>query len=108
MAFRASINQHGRDAHVFEVSPVQTVKRACMLICSIYVCQAKSIVNFADSVNFSTSQDCRLSAFGVVKGQVVLDQIRTVDKLRLTQKLGSVSKKVQDLTLHTLAEMFER
>jgi len=79
-----------------------------MLICAIYVCQAKSIVNFADSVNFSTSQDCRLSAFGVVKGQVVLDQIRTVDKLRLTQKLGSVSKKVQDLTLHTLAEMFER
>ena len=79
-----------------------------MLICSIYVCQAKSIVNFADSVNFSTSQDCRLSAFGVVNGQVVLDQIRTVDKLRLTQKLGSVSKKVQDLTLHTLAEMFER
>jgi len=55
--------------------------------------------------NYPTRINC---TFQKVKGQVVLDQIRTVDKLRLTQKLGSVSKKVQDLTLHTLAEMFAR
>ncbi|NQV73231.1 type II toxin-antitoxin system PemK/MazF family toxin [bacterium] len=55
--------------------------------------------------NYPTRINC---SFQKVKGQVVLDQIRTVDKLRLTQKLGSVSKKVQDLTLHTLAEMFAR
>jgi mRNA interferase MazF len=40
------------------------------------------------------------------KGQVVLDQIRTVDKSRLVKKLGILSKSVQQKTLAVLQEMF--
>lgn len=40
------------------------------------------------------------------KGQIILDQIRTVDKKRLVKKLGSISKKEQNRTLAILQEMF--
>lgn len=40
------------------------------------------------------------------EGQVVLDQIRTVDKSRLVRKLGRISKTTQKEVLKTLAEMF--
>ena len=39
-------------------------------------------------------------------GQVVLDQIRTVDKARLVRKLGTVAEPVQPRVLSTLAERF--
>jgi mRNA interferase MazF len=40
------------------------------------------------------------------EGQVVLDQVRTVDKSRLVRKLGRISKPAQREVLVTLAEMF--
>jgi mRNA interferase MazF len=40
------------------------------------------------------------------EGQVVLDQIRTVDKSRLVQKLGRMDKATQREVLVTIAEMF--
>lgn len=42
------------------------------------------------------------------EGQVVLDQIRTVDKARLVQKLGKIDKMTQEEVLSILAEMFAR
>ncbi|MBE9139690.1 type II toxin-antitoxin system PemK/MazF family toxin [Nodosilinea sp. LEGE 07088] len=39
-------------------------------------------------------------------GQIVLDQIRTVDKTRLVKTLGQISQDEQSLLLATLAEMF--
>ena len=39
-------------------------------------------------------------------GQVVLDQLRTVDKVRLVKRLGRISPSAQNLVLATLAEMF--
>jgi mRNA interferase MazF len=39
-------------------------------------------------------------------GQIVLDQIRTVDKTRLVKKLGQISQDEQSAVLDTLAEMF--
>lgn len=39
-------------------------------------------------------------------GQIILDQIRTVDKTRLAKKLGQISQDEQRLVLDTLAEMF--
>jgi mRNA interferase MazF len=39
-------------------------------------------------------------------GQVVLDQLRTVDKARLASRLGRVSPSVQSTVLAALAEMF--
>lgn len=39
-------------------------------------------------------------------GEVVLDQIRAVDKARLVKRLGTISASVQKQTLEILAEMF--
>ena len=39
-------------------------------------------------------------------GQIVLDQIRTVDKSRLVRKLGRLDPSTQDDVLATLSEMF--
>ncbi|PZV14768.1 MAG: transcriptional regulator [Pseudanabaena sp.] len=39
-------------------------------------------------------------------GQIVLDQIRTIDKTRLVKKLGQISQDEQRVVLDTLAEMF--
>lgn len=39
-------------------------------------------------------------------GQVVLDQIRTIDKSRLVQKLGRIDKLTQEEVLSILSEMF--
>ena len=40
------------------------------------------------------------------QGQVVLDQIRTVDKSRLVRRLGKVDKQIQTDVLSVLSEMF--
>ena len=39
-------------------------------------------------------------------GQVVLDQLRTVDKRRLVKRLGRMEKKTQQEVITKLAEMF--
>lgn len=39
-------------------------------------------------------------------GQVVLDQLRTVDKVRLVKRLGRLSPTTQQAVLAALAEMF--
>lgn len=40
------------------------------------------------------------------RGLILLDQLRTVDKVRLSKKLGSVSAKTLAATLNTLQEVF--
>jgi mRNA interferase MazF len=40
------------------------------------------------------------------KGLILLDQIRTVDKMRLAKRLGAVSAKALSATLMTLQEVF--
>lgn len=39
-------------------------------------------------------------------GQIVLDQIRTIDKVRLTRKLGRIDSATADRVLTVLSEMF--
>ena len=39
-------------------------------------------------------------------GQVVLDQLRTVDSVRLARKLGTISKRTRSEVLAVLQEMF--
>jgi mRNA interferase MazF len=45
--------------------------------------------------------------FANKNGYIVLDQIRTVDKSRLVQFLGTIDTKVGDEMLNILREMFE-
>ena len=53
--------------------------------------------------NYPTRVNCR---FQEKDGQVVLDQIRTVDKVRLVRKLGVISIEARKAVLAVLAEMF--
>jgi mRNA interferase MazF len=46
--------------------------------------------------------------FQRVEGQIVLDQIRTVDKARLVKKLGRLSPIAADRLLNVLIEMFQK
>src|SRR5271157_117054 len=55
--------------------------------------------------DYPTRIACR---FQGKRGQVVLDQLRTVDKTRLVKRLGMISHGVQGQVLATLAEMFAR
>lgn len=47
--------------------------------------------------------DCQ---FQGKSGQIVLDQIRTIDKIRMVKKLGQISPEEQQAVLETLAEVF--
>lgn len=53
--------------------------------------------------NYPTRVICR---FQGKDGQIVLDQIRTIDKSRLVQKLGQLKRETSSKVLDTLAEMF--
>jgi mRNA interferase MazF len=46
------------------------------------------------------------TSFQGKKGQIVLDQIRTVDKSRLIKSLGTISSSAEEKVLSTLQEMF--
>ena len=53
--------------------------------------------------NYPTRVNC---IFQNTKGQVVLDQILTVDKIRFMKKLGRVQKRTQENIVSVLQEMF--
>lgn len=52
---------------------------------------------------YPTRVNCQ---FDGKEGQIVLDQIRTVDKIRLVKKLGKMSSAAQKQVLAVLLEMF--
>jgi mRNA interferase MazF len=54
---------------------------------------------------YPTRTACR---FQGKRGQVVLDQLRTVDKARLVKRLGKIGPAVQEEVLAILAEMFAK
>jgi mRNA interferase MazF len=53
--------------------------------------------------DYPSRVDC---TFQGIKGQIVLDQLRTVDKLRLVKRLGAISGNTQQKVLQVLNEMF--
>ncbi|MCP5061834.1 MAG: type II toxin-antitoxin system PemK/MazF family toxin [Ignavibacteriae bacterium] len=53
--------------------------------------------------NYPTRVPCKVQN---KQGQIVLDQIRTVDKSRLIKKIDSLNKRVQDKIFLKLNEMF--
>jgi mRNA interferase MazF len=52
---------------------------------------------------YPTRVPCR---FQGKSGQIVLDQIRTVDKARLIRRLGKLDQRTQSAVLTSLAELF--
>ena len=55
--------------------------------------------------NYPTRVPC---TFQGKTGEVVLDQLRTVDKTRLVKRLGRLDAAASDAGLAVLAEMFEK
>ncbi len=53
--------------------------------------------------NYPTRVKCEVLG---KKGEIVLDQIRTIDKIRLIKKLGNINKKIQIKVIEILQEMF--
>ncbi len=53
--------------------------------------------------DFPTRVSCK---FQGKEGYIVLDQIRTIDKIRLIKRLGKISVKAQTEVLATLNEIF--
>ena len=53
--------------------------------------------------NYPTRVPCRVEG---KQGQIVLDQIRTVDKKRLVKKIGTLNQLTQTKVLNVLREMF--
>ena len=53
--------------------------------------------------NYPTRVPCE---FQRKKGQIVLDQIRTIDKSRLIKKIGTIDPQVQAEVISTLQSMF--
>lgn len=53
--------------------------------------------------NYPTRVPCRVEG---KQGQIVLDQIRTVDKSRLVKKITTLSKPIQGKVISKLIEMF--
>ena len=53
--------------------------------------------------NYPTRVPCKVEG---KQGQIVIDQIRTVDKIRLFKRVGSLNKITQTKILNILKEMF--
>ncbi len=81
--------------------------RPCVVISPDQLNPHLSTVIVAPMTTGGRSYPMRVSCqFEGKRGQVVLDQIRTVDKSRLVKKLGKLSKTTQKKVLSVLAEMF--
>lgn len=81
--------------------------RPCLIISPNEMNRHISTVIVAPMATRGRNYPTRISCtFQGKKGQIILDQIRTVDSNRLLKKLGSISKQAQHKTLKILQEMF--
>lgn len=104
---------HRFDVFLVDLSPTQGSEiqktRPCLVISPDEMNRNIRTVIVAPMTSKGRSYPTRVNCtFQGVKGQVVLDQIRTIDKIRLTRKLGQISTSVREKTLKRLAEMFAR
>ena len=99
------------DVYLIELDPTRghEIKktRPCLIISPNEMNRFISTVIVAPMTTKGRAYPSRFSCvFQGTKGQVVLDQIRTVDKERLGRRLGTISKKAQAGVLNILQEMF--
>ena len=83
--------------------------RPCVVISPDEMNQHIATVIVAPMTTKGKKYPTRISCqFKRKSGQIVLDQIRTIDKTRLVKKLGQITQAEQKRVLDTLAEMFSR
>jgi mRNA interferase MazF len=81
--------------------------RPCLVISPDEMNRFIRTVIVAPMTTKGTSYPTRVACkFRGKQGQVVLDQIRTVDKTRFVKRLGKIDKQIQANVLSVLGEMF--
>lgn len=81
--------------------------RPCLIVSPDEMNRFIKTVIVAPMTSKGTTYPTRVSCrFQGKQGQVVIDQIRTVDKTRLIKKLGRIDKQTQTEVLSILGEMF--
>lgn len=81
--------------------------RPCLIVSPDEMNRFIRTVIVAPMTTKGTAYPTRVSCkFQRKQGQVVLDQIRTVDKTRLVRRLGKVDQQTQADVLSVLGEMF--
>lgn len=83
--------------------------RPCLVISPNEMNRYISTIIVAPMTTKGRKYPTRIScSFQGKNGQIILDQIRTIDKERLVKKMGVISKKAQTKTLNVLQEMFSK
>jgi mRNA interferase MazF len=81
--------------------------RPCLVISPDELNRFLGTVIIAPMTSQKKDYPCRVTCrFRGKTGQVVLDQIRTVDKARLVERQGALAKQTQDEVLSVLSELF--
>ncbi len=81
--------------------------RPCLVISPDEMNHNISTVIVAPMTTKGKGYPTRIScSFQGKRGQIVLDQIRTIDKDRLVKRLGTISRSAQKKVLDILQEMF--
>jgi mRNA interferase MazF len=81
--------------------------RPCLIISPNEMNDNISTVIVAPMTSKGRKYPTRVSCtFQGIQGQIILDQIRTVDKRRLIKRLGKISPQAQDYVLDALSEIF--
>lgn len=81
--------------------------RPCLIISPDEMNKHIETIIIAPMTTKGRSYPSRVSVnFQGKKGQIVLDQIRTIDKSRLTRKLGRIDKRTAQKVLDVPGEMF--
>ena len=81
--------------------------RPCLIISPDEMNKFLSTVIIAPMTTKGRSYPSRINCrFDGKEGQIILDQIRTIDKNRIIKKLGNLDKPTQREVLATLSELF--
>jgi len=81
--------------------------RPCLVISPNEMNRNISTVIVAPMITKGKNYPTRITCtFQGKSGQIILDQIRTIDKERIVTKLGTISKNSQTKTLNVLQEIF--
>lgn len=99
------------EVHLFSLDPVKGSEirktHPCLIISPDEMNKHIRTVIIAPMTSTIKNYPTRITTtFQGKKGQIVLDQIRTVDKSRLIKNLGSISKAAEEKVLGVLQEIF--
>jgi len=101
------------DVYLVNLNPKEGAEikktRPCLIISPNEMNHYISTVIVAPMITIQRKYPTRVSCkFQEKDGQVVLDQIRTIDKSRLQSYLGQIDRTTQRKVLQILREMFSR